>query len=221
MNHKQHLQELKRFQLERLILFTDAVFAIAITLLVLEIKVPILKGNFPENDLRDALLKQTPQWIGFLISFGVIGRYWVAHHDMFLYVENKSSKLVFLNFVFLASVVVMPFTSGAYSLYIQYNSPFFMYCFNVSFTGLMQVLLWREIISPTSKVSMHPIDMATKRVYLIRGCVVPLVFICSGLVAISGWPDRLGAYIFSRCFFLIIFVLQFALKKYLDRKHKV
>jgi uncharacterized membrane protein len=220
MNHKQHIQELKRFQLERLILFTDAVFAIAITLLVLEIKVPTMPSGFTESDLKNALLRQIPQWIGFVISFGVIGRYWVAHHDMFLYVENKTSKLVFLNFLFLASIVVMPFTSGAYSFYVDYNTPFLIYCFNVASTGLIQTMLWREITNPKSKVSLHPIDGFVKKSFLLRCLVAPFVFFCSGIIAINGFPNPKLAFLVSRSFFMMIFILLFLLKKYYAKYDK-
>jgi uncharacterized membrane protein len=96
--------ELRReFQLERLILFSDAVFAIAITLLVIEIKIPdkeYLKehGGLSDKTLLHALDELVPKFIGYLISFCLIGLYWSIHHRMFGFVTNYDRKLLFLTF---------------------------------------------------------------------------------------------------------------------------
>ena len=95
-------QELKKeFQLERLILFSDAVFAIAITLLVIEIKVPELHGeDVSEQALLHGMVHLIPKFIGFFISFILIGLYWTIHHRMFGYVTDYTPKLLWLNLAF-------------------------------------------------------------------------------------------------------------------------
>ncbi len=68
--HQQHQEDRQRFQVERMILFTDAVFAIAITLLILEIKVPNLEySGLTSAKIQDALINQTATFVGFFISF--------------------------------------------------------------------------------------------------------------------------------------------------------
>src|SRR6266550_8626645 len=107
-----HLQnELKKeFQLERMILFSDAVFAIAITLLVIEIKVPQIDRHVATDALLlNALDELIPKFIGFFISFFIIGLYWTIHHRMFGYVIDYTRKLLWLNLIFLLAVVLMPF----------------------------------------------------------------------------------------------------------------
>lgn len=66
--------------LERLLFFSDAVFAIAITLLVIEIRVPTLPHNATDRDLVVALLNLTPRIVGFIISFFLVGQTWIEHH---------------------------------------------------------------------------------------------------------------------------------------------
>src|SRR3954463_13492611 len=83
-----HNELRKEFQLERLILFSDAVFAIAITLLVIEIKIPdkeFLREHAGLSDatILHALSQLIPKFIGFFISFLLIGLYWSIHHRMF------------------------------------------------------------------------------------------------------------------------------------------
>jgi len=94
---KEHLHsELKKeFQLERMILFSDAVFAIAITLLVIELKIPEISHDLVSEDkLLESLAEQIPKLIGFLISFFIIGLYWTVHHRLFGYVVNYTQRLL-------------------------------------------------------------------------------------------------------------------------------
>ena len=84
MSNKLHNELRKEFQLERMILFSDAVFAIAITLLVIEIKIPELeKEHITDKALGEALWHLVPKFVGFIVSFALIGVYWNVHHRMF------------------------------------------------------------------------------------------------------------------------------------------
>ena len=105
------------FQLERMILFSDAVFAIAITLLVIEIKIPDIHDNVSDKILLHSLGHLVPKFIGFFISFMLIGVYWSIHHRMFGFVTSYTRKLLLLNLVFLFFVALMPFSTGFYSEY--------------------------------------------------------------------------------------------------------
>ncbi|RZK32642.1 MAG: DUF1211 domain-containing protein, partial [Hymenobacter sp.] len=83
------------FQLERLILFTDAVFAIAITLLAIEIKIPEFEGRPSDQQVWEHLVQLIPKFLGFLIGFAVIASYWVAHHRMFRYLRHPAHHLIY------------------------------------------------------------------------------------------------------------------------------
>ncbi|HYJ37839.1 MAG TPA: TMEM175 family protein, partial [Chitinophagaceae bacterium] len=113
-----HNELKKEFQLERLILFSDAVFAIAITLLVIEIKIPELeREHISDKALLQSLAHLIPKFIGFIVSFLLIGLYWSVHHRMFGFVTNYDGRLRFLNLLFLFFIVLMPFSTGFYSEY--------------------------------------------------------------------------------------------------------
>ena len=101
MSNKLHNEHRKEFQLERMVLFSDAVFAIAITLLVIEIKIPEIHENVSDNALLHSLGHLIPKFAGFLITFMLIGIYWTIHHRMFGYVTAYTGKLLLLNLVFL------------------------------------------------------------------------------------------------------------------------
>jgi uncharacterized membrane protein len=113
-------EERKRFQVDRLILFSDAVFAIAITLLIIEIHPPSLDG-LPKTDASFAarMSDLRPQFIGFFMSFALIGLYWSKHHSVFGYITDYSPKLIFLNLVLLVAIVLMPFSTQVYSTYVS------------------------------------------------------------------------------------------------------
>lgn len=95
-------------EFSRIVAFSDGVFAIAITLLVLSLNVPdYLHGE----DLSEALWNQRHDFLAYAISFAVIGRFWVVHHRFFGEVVGFDSRLLGLNIFYLAWIVLIPFSS--------------------------------------------------------------------------------------------------------------
>lgn len=88
--------------------FSDGVFAIAITLLVLELKVP----EAEEGGLGRALLEQWPMYLAFLTSFATIGIMWLNHHRLFLMIARSTHSLIMLNLLLLLGVTVVPFPTA-------------------------------------------------------------------------------------------------------------
>jgi uncharacterized membrane protein len=186
MINMDHLQnELKKeFQLERLILFSDAVFAIAITLLVIDLKIPeIPRQLVTETKLVESLAALIPKFAGFLISFFIIGLFWTIHHRMFGYVVNYHPKLLWLNLIFLLFIVTMPFSTSFYSEYISnlLVSPIAVYVTNICFIGIMNSFLWHYISNPKNNLfeGLHPL---VAKYFLVRSIVMPLIFLAMGLV---------------------------------------
>jgi uncharacterized membrane protein len=93
----------------RLEAFSDGVFAIAITLLVLTIPTP---GNY--RDLGTELANQWPAYAAYLVSFAVIGIMWLNHHTVFGHFEHVDRNLVYLNLALLATVVFIPYPTGIF-----------------------------------------------------------------------------------------------------------
>jgi uncharacterized membrane protein len=211
-----HPHDTSRFQLERLILFSDAVFAIAITLLIIEIKVPHFVGTFTDADVAHALTHQGAEWIGFFISFWVIGIYWMAHHRMFGYVVRYSDGLAFVNLLFLMTIVIMPFSSALYSQYSRLNTPFVFYCLNVGMTGFCLLFIWRYINNPTHQVKAFIAPLIREHAY-VRNLVAPLIFQLAAIAAIT-LP---GPWVWlSRCLFFLIFPIQMILGRIYGAKLK-
>ena len=97
--------------MERLVFFSDAVFAIVITLLVLPLTAEI---ELPEGgrDLADHVRGQWPKVLSFLVSFLVIGQFWISHHRLFVLVRRYDQRLLWLNLIFLLTVSFMPFPTA-------------------------------------------------------------------------------------------------------------
>jgi len=208
-------QERQKFQLDRIALFSDAVFAIAITLLVIEIKVPsvsIDRALF-DHEFSHALREMTPEFIGFFISFIVIGNYWRAHHTIFGYVTDYNRKLITINTWFLLTIVCMPFTTAMMSKYI-FLKPYVFYCINVIGSGLIQLWLWHYIINPKNQVSGYiPPGMIQYKKY--SSWVVIICFVLSlALHPVIG-PA------FARLFLASIFIINIFTDRYFVRKYKL
>lgn len=145
----------KKFQLERLILFSDAVFAIAITLMVIELKIPVIEGTVTDEAIGHKLLHMLPEFVGFIFSFFIIAIYWSSHHRLFGYLTSYDQKLLWLNLLFLFSIVIMPFTSGLYGEFYQpyLMLPNIVYAVNILLTGIFNALLIRHIHNPARNLS--------------------------------------------------------------------
>jgi len=181
MHEPLHTESKKEFQLERLVLFSDAVFAIAITLLIIEIKVPDPKNEVTEIAVVQGVVKLIPKFIGFILSFFLIGLYWTVHHRMFGFLVNYTRKLITLNMIFLLSIVLMPFSTAFYSDYlmpdrIRLITPLVFYVGNILFIGIMNFKLWGYIGNPKNNLAEGIPHGPFIKQAKIRSLAVPLIF---------------------------------------------
>lgn len=208
-------QERQKFQLDRIAHFSDAVFAIAITLLVIEIKVPVVsfESELFDKEFNHALTEMIPEFIGFFISFIVIGNYWRAHHTIFGYVTDYNRKLISLNTWFLLTIVCMPFTTAMMSKYIFFK-PYVFYCINVITSGLIQLRLWHYIVNPKNKVSgfIAPGMIKYKK---YSAWVVIICFLVSLLLHQLISPG------FARIFLASIFIINLFTDRYFVKKYNL
>jgi uncharacterized membrane protein len=171
--------------LERLIFFSDAVFAIAITLLIIEVHAPHLPPRSPDHAYIAALIQLVPNLIGFFISFFVIGAFWAGHHRAFALAGHYSEKLNGPNLMMLCSIAFMPFTTA----FMSSNTgkvPALLYALSLIATGLLNIRLIRIVTSPPVVSESAPRD----RIAYVRarGPAVVLGGICAVLIAL--WDAR-------------------------------
>ena len=184
----------EKFQMERIALFSDAIFAIAITLLIIEIKVPELDGvEKNDRNLIISLLHSIPKFVGFFVSFFVIGLYWMAHHRLFRYVVRSNQKLLGNNLLFLLPIVMMPFSTAFLSEHYntQLRVPLIVYTVNICFAGLCSYRLWKIVGSPRYELSQG-LEKPILNYNTTRALTTPIVFI---FVTLLSFIDQRIAYI--------------------------
>jgi uncharacterized membrane protein len=120
MNANEEQEIKKEFQLERVILFSDAVFAIIITIMVIELKLPEsvreafskqseLTDHAKDEILKHALMDVILKLTGYLVTFFLVARFWLNHLKIFSFLKDYNTKLLALNLFFLFSVSIFPF----------------------------------------------------------------------------------------------------------------
>jgi len=113
-------------EFNRIVAFSDGVFAIAITLLVLSLTIPA-----GEADLSRELLNDRGDFLAYAVSFAVLGRYWLAHHRFFSALERFDGRLMGLNLFYLAWIALVPFTAGVLGDYGDRTEAVVLYAINM------------------------------------------------------------------------------------------
>ncbi|KAB1194288.1 DUF1211 domain-containing protein [Haloferax sp. MBLA0076] len=165
---------------DRLLALSDGVIAIAITLLVLEITVPEIPVGRPVSILSNLVFDQWHEFFSYVLSFLVIGNYWVLHRRIFLHIEAHDRSVVWLNLLFLLLVAFVPYGTSLFSMYPTRFGVVF-YAGILALTGLILTLLW-------SYASRHDIleEGLTSTLVVLEGArflASPLVFVFSIVVA--------------------------------------
>lgn len=126
--------------------FSDGVFAIAITLLILEIKIPTV-GPTP---LARQLLWQWPSYVSFVISFAFIGIMWMNHHRLFTHIRRCNDALLVLNLLLLLGVTAVPFPTAVLAAHLQHEgerTAVLLYNGTYLFIAICFNVLWRYAAS--------------------------------------------------------------------------
>jgi uncharacterized membrane protein len=134
--------------LERLVFFSDAVFAIAITLLVIELHAPHLPYGAPDSDHWRALAQLIPKFVGYALSFGVIGAFWMGHHRAFGLASHYHPSVLGWNLALLGTIAFMPFAAAYMSSYLTARVPTMFYCATMFLASLFNIKVNRTATSP-------------------------------------------------------------------------
>ncbi len=131
-------------EFSRVLAFSDGLFAIAMTLLVVGITVPVLKHEGSVHDLAKALGDLVPNFTSFFISFAVIGRYWAAHHQFVAMLARMDSKFIGLNLVYLGFIAFLPFPTALLGQFFENPLSIVVYAVAVAIVSGMEVVLFRH-----------------------------------------------------------------------------
>jgi uncharacterized membrane protein len=123
--------------LERLAALSDGVFAIAMTLLVLDLRIPLSAAIHTEYDLWSALIALSPRLITYLLSFMTLGIFWVGQQTQLSSFARSDRNLAWIHIGFLLAVSIMPFSTGLLAEFIAYRLAVVVYWLNLLLLGVM------------------------------------------------------------------------------------
>jgi uncharacterized membrane protein len=167
---------------ERIEFFSDAVFAIAMTLLVLDIRVPDVKGD----QVGPALVELIPQIFAYILSFIIIGLQWMSHHRKFRVITGYDGTLVQLNLVLLFFVAFAPFPTSLLAEAPDSLAAVVLYAAVVGAMSLVQYLMWAH--ARRAGLLAPSVDVGVYRLVSRAILVTPVVFGISIIIALAGAP---------------------------------
>jgi uncharacterized membrane protein len=186
---------------DRVLFFSDAIFAIAITLLVLEIRIPEVAAG------TEQLRRAAPNIFSFVLSFAVIGLFWMGHHSLFRYIVVLDRPLIVINLVFLGTIAFLPYPTAFLG---RSHGPstvaiiFYATCMAVA--GFGELMIWvyaalaRQLLVPGT-------SREVRRYVALRLARVPVIFLLSVPIALAS--PSLAAY-----FWIMIGVAGVALNRF-------
>ena len=178
-------------ELDRIVFFSDAVFAIAITLLVLSIEVPQIPENLVAEELPDQLFELGRNMLSYVLSFLVIFSFWTVHHSMFSSIRGYDRGLLWLNGLFLMAVAFLPFPSALLGEYGDQQLVVAIYAGSMAVTRLLLSAVW-WYASIGRRLIASDLDPGLIRAHHVRGVVIPLIFLIS--IGISFFSVRAAIY---------------------------
>jgi len=188
--------------LERLVFFSDAVMAIAITLLAIDIRLPEAAHQSSGN-LAPWIGALWPKIIGFLVSFWVIALYWLAHNRCFRFIRGFDRRLVYLNFLFLMFVAFLPFPTSVLFNFSPETVSVVLYAGTAAGMGLS--LFWLWTYSLRHGFVSEAASPELRRDIRLNLLLSPLVFLLSAVVALFNanlgmfmWLLQIPVYILRR-----------------------
>lgn len=166
----------------RVLGFSDAVFAFAATLLVLKIDLPNLGNGEFSTQLSSALIALWPTYLANIISFLIIGYYWLNHHAIFGLLSRLSKGIVWLNILFLVFLSFLPFPVELYGDYPMEKIAIGFYSMSLAIVGLFLLSIWKYANS--HNLINKNLTKRHIRYYTLRLLVAPVVFICATFLVI-------------------------------------
>lgn len=179
--------------LDRIVFFSDAVFAIAITLLVLEIQVPAIPEDRVSEQLATSLLALWPKYLGYVVSFLSIAVFWYIHHRIFRDIRGYDGTLILLNFLFLMFVAFLPFPTALLGEYGNNQLPVAIYAATLAVGRLLLTAIYWYATSGNRLVD-GTVDPNTVRFFVIRGLTIPLIFLLSIAISFFSVGGAIGSW---------------------------
>ena len=201
---------------KRVEFLTDGIFAVVMTLLVLDISVPQISSHDAIDsitvgtELLNGLFDLWPKLLSFGISFITLAIYWLAHHRQFYYIKHVNRTLIWINFMFLMATCLLPFSASLLGEYHQQQISIFVFGANsIIIASLLSIQWWYALSHYSTFVheNLDPVIKTTSLKRLLLGIIVYLI-----AIGISFVDVHLSVY-----FFVVILISAFMPNKIMHR----
>jgi uncharacterized membrane protein len=166
--------EFIKIEKERFVIFTDALMAIIMTIMVLEIKIPDV-ATLTDETLRHELHKAITPLIGFIVSFSTLAMIWMSHNDLMRDINGITKQFALLNFLLIIVIALVPFSTALGWGYPKTSLAVFIYALNIfllsaAFAILFGFSLAKKLIPPTMSQFMR-----AKKIISFSGLVLLVI----------------------------------------------
>jgi len=209
---KPHLNYLK-ISSARLRSFSDGVIAIAITLLILSIKLPYLHDHVSNKALGQALIALGPSFFTYVLSFLLIARYWITHTIIFNHVEKVDSELIWINIVFLLTLSFLPFPTELMGYHPHVRLAIIIFDISISLPALclLVTILYVQLSNHYKEEWQSGVFSRIRELrHLRRVGSIPTVALIS--IILSFFSETLAVYIW------ILLVILVPIEYYIEKK---
>ena len=196
------------FSKSRIVGFSDAVFSIAMTLLILEVAVPTYQ-SINKYGIWDLLQARIPNFIGFVVSFFVSALYWISYMKVTKYVTHFNLKSLWVNILLLFFVVLLPFSTALYVNGINFVGPFVFYSINLVMIAVMILILVFNISK--QEEGKTGLTKTIRNWQALRLITTIIVWSLAAIVAFINIPIARGV-------FVLIFIVNPIIDRYYRKK---
>jgi uncharacterized membrane protein len=166
------------YRVDRVLALSDGVFAFAVTLLVLDLIVPVLSPSASSADLWQGLTKEYISFINYVLSFFIAAIWWNSHHRNFEHIRDSNTTLRMLNMFFLIWIATLPFFTKILDQYHGLQLSIVLYAIDQAAAGFCLTLIWLY-----ASRNNHMIDREMKKTAIkfstIRNIITPVFFLIS------------------------------------------
>jgi uncharacterized membrane protein len=182
------------FSKNRIEALTDGIFAVVMTILVLDISVPQISSHptvdstIAGTELLKGLFDLWPKILSFGISFVILAIYWMAHHSQFHYIKHANRGLIWINIMFLMATCLLPFSTSLLGEYIDQEVSILVYGGNSIIIASLLYIQWWYATSHHSRLvheNLDPVIKTTSYRRLLFGIIVYLIAIGISFVYIQ------------------------------------
>jgi len=170
---------LNEIKIEYVISFSDALFAFSITFMALFIQIPTFSSNISDSELTQRLGQLLiPSMIHYIVSFMVVGMYWIGYHEIFEHIRRADITLVLINLLFLLFIALVGYFTGLLTTYDTHRIVVISFSGIMAATGFVLCLIWGYAAHNRRLVDKDMPDHLI-RYFLNRTFVTPLIFLTS------------------------------------------